>query len=64
MQPVLKEGKAVFGTQQINPLLNKQKNKDREAAKPSKYSLGFKSRFTVINMQEDEDAAVRPDIWN
>jgi hypothetical protein len=64
MQTILKEGKATQITRQINPSVANPGNKKKGAVKYTKLGAGYNGIYAVINMQEDEDAAVRADVWN
>jgi hypothetical protein len=70
MQTNLKEGKAIQSTMHIHRMLRinssatKQENKKKSAFKYSNLDIAYNAIYSVINMQEDEDAAVRSDVWN
>lgn len=64
METVLKERKITLSKKQRIATLNKRETKKQLQGKNAKLLVDYSNQFAVFNMQEDEDAAVRADVWN
>jgi uncharacterized protein YcfL len=64
MQPMLKERKISSEKKQLVTTTIRQDAKKTSSAKTGKLLVNYNGIVTVINRQEDEDAAVRADVWN
>ncbi|RTL59313.1 MAG: hypothetical protein EKK37_13530 [Sphingobacteriales bacterium] len=64
MHTVTKQRNALTSNKELKSSSNNRTGKKAIHRKSSRLVLISKNVFSVINMQEDEDAAVRPDVWN
>jgi ribosome-binding ATPase YchF (GTP1/OBG family) len=64
MHTVTKQRNSLAENKEIKITNNNKRDKKTTYRKSSKLVMISKNVFAVINMQEDEDAAVRPDVWN
>ncbi|MBI1781239.1 MAG: hypothetical protein HYR66_07690 [Sphingobacteriales bacterium] len=64
MHTVTKQRNSVAENKELKIISSNKRGKKPTYRKSSKLVLISKNLFAVINMQEDEDAAVRPDVWN